>query len=697
MKKVIISGLLLFFIQNLLADEIKIDEVIVSATGQQEKLVDLPIAGFKMNKPDLEDTQMRSFSDVLRRVPGTQTMTNNGDNNIISIRGPFTVSPFNVYAEDGLPVRSSGFFNLNASATINTFQSGGIEIIKGPTSILYGSDAIGGVINVLSRPATKNEFKGSVEHGSYGFTRTLLTGGIVGDDWGISPSINITEDGGYKDSSNISNKYFNLRADKFLNSDSSIKFLASYSDLHHQLSGGSRLREYDYINNPRYNYVPISFRDEQSFRLSANYEKQTEKAYLSVMPYVRYNNFQIIPTFIMLNQLSIQEERNYSYGILSKYHRDFDPMKSRLILGLDIDRSPGWAKETAISTTSEVLPSGASRYTSYTKTGVMNYDYNVTFTSISPYVQGEFEPIKSIPLRLSMGLRYDHLVFDYNNNLSAVTTNCSVVNGQKCRPGDASPEFNNISPKLGAVYKLNDKNNLYANYSEGFRAPAQFQLFQQGSSYNTIDLKPVTAKNYEIGLKGEVLRDVNYSMNYFELYKENDVLAYKSPIDGTTAQTNNGTTSHKGTEIGLYTKLTDDLKLDIAASYIEHRYDNWIIGSIDYSGHRIEMTPRVMSNVFLTYSPSYFKGGKISGEWYHSGETAIDQANTAKYGGHDIFNLYANYPVNKSIEIFGKITNVTDKKYSEYMAVTSAGREFQVAQPRMMYIGLSYKWGPSKE
>ena len=77
----------------------------------------------------------------------------NGEGHMTAIRQPLSTQPLYLYLEDGIPTRSTGFFNHNAMYEVNVPQSGGIEVFKGPGTALYGSDAVGGVINVLTRPA----------------------------------------------------------------------------------------------------------------------------------------------------------------------------------------------------------------------------------------------------------------------------------------------------------------------------------------------------------------------------------------------------------------------------------------------------------------------------------------------------------------------------------------------------------------
>src|SRR5205085_10393336 len=91
-----------------------------------------------------------------------------------------STKPTYLYLEDGIPTRATGFFNHNALYEVNIPQSGGVEVLKGPGTALYGSDAIGGVVNVLTRPAPPSpSVEISTDAGGYGYGRALLTGGFT--------------------------------------------------------------------------------------------------------------------------------------------------------------------------------------------------------------------------------------------------------------------------------------------------------------------------------------------------------------------------------------------------------------------------------------------------------------------------------------------------------------------------------------
>src|SRR5690606_32356109 len=115
--------------------------------------------------------------------------------------------------------------------------------------------------------------------------------------------------------------------------------------------------------------------------------------------------------------------------------------------------------------------------------GDLIYDYDVTFRSISPYLQANFHPTDA--LHLTAGARYDEMSYVYRSKLSPLQS------GRWRRPEDAEPSYSHFSPKLGFSYDAGPALNLYGNYTHGFRAPSEGQLFRQGNAASTLDLEPV--------------------------------------------------------------------------------------------------------------------------------------------------------------------------------------------------------------
>src|SRR5690606_36816756 len=122
-----------------------------------------------------------------------------------------------------------------------------------------------------------------------------------------------------------------------------------------------------------------------------------------------------------------------------------------------------------------------------------------------------------------------------------------------------------FSPKLGFSYDAGPALNLYGNYTHGFRAPSEGQLFRQGNAASTLDLEPVTADSYEIGTRGELADRIGYSIAAYRMTLTNDILSYVQP-NGTPETQNAGETLHRGIETGLHLLLAPGVRGDVSYS-----------------------------------------------------------------------------------------------------------------------------------
>ncbi|NBU00300.1 MAG: TonB-dependent receptor, partial [Betaproteobacteria bacterium] len=179
----------------------------------------------------------------------------------------------------------------------------------------------------------------------------------------------------------------------------------------------------------------------------------------------------------------------FSAGLQATYRRDFhDAYRSRLIVGLDLDRSPSKRLETKITLSSQIdarasASSDASLRGLYTQyigysLGARMYDYEVNYRNLSPYAHWEFSPLPA--MRLSAGLRRDQSSYTMDNQ--ANPGYFTVAGREYYLPASAEADFARWVPKLGMVYQLSAQSQWYASYNHGFRTPSESQLFRGGRS-----------------------------------------------------------------------------------------------------------------------------------------------------------------------------------------------------------------------
>ncbi|HVF38393.1 MAG TPA: TonB-dependent receptor, partial [Gemmatimonadaceae bacterium] len=660
--------------------------VVVSMTREMQRRADASATIEVLDGAEIRRTRASHPSGIMNRVPGVHVADLTGEGHSTAIRQPISTKPLYLFLEDGIPTRSTGFFNHNALYEVNIPQAGGIEVLKGPGTALYGSDAVGGIINVLTRPIpTTPTAEATVEGGAFGYYRGTITAGGTSGSQGVRFDLNVTHGDGWKDGSNFDRKSGTIRWESNANGVTAKTVLT-----------GSRISQFDvpalsgaqFASSPDLNKAPIAFRNVDAVRISSAIEKEFKSTLFSLTPYARYNTMELLPNWQLSFDPQVWDTRNKSVGALARARFDFAPMRAKVILGTDLDYSPGSFKADGITP----IRSGPNNiiWSGYNITA-QHYDYDVTYKSVAPYVHAELSPTPR--LRFDAGLRYDYSGYAYETRLAPLATGAHRI------PENTSVDYSHLSPKLGVTLDVSPALNVFASYRHGFRTPSQGQLFQQNSAANTVDLEPVKVDSYEGGIRGQLGARVLYQVSVYNMKMTDDILTFITPAN-TREAVNAGATRHKGIELGVGVALLHDLRLDAAYSNSSQRYLEWVpresanpAQRVDYSGKRIESAPHTLGNILLTYSPSVLGGGRAAIEWSGIGSYAMNPDNTHFYSGYRIMNLHLNMMPVRNAEIFARVVNLTDRKYAEIVTYDAFQREqFTPGGPRSVFAGLRYSW-----
>jgi outer membrane receptor protein involved in Fe transport len=343
---------------------------------------------------------------------------------------------------------------------------------------------------------------------------------------------------------------------------------------------------------------------------------------------------------------------------------------------------------------------GASRtFTSYT-TGPRIYEYDVTYHGVSPYVHGEISPLDA--LRITAGVRFDHLGYDFDNHYEAMPIAVSrPFPGLRYygQAADTDLTYDHVTPKFGATYAFNADTHLYLSYNQGFRVPSESQLFRPSATaspaaadaltQSALALKPIQADQAEVGVRGN-LGVLAYDAVVYDLEKRDDIVTLRDTATNFTQTVNAGRTRHRGIEIGVGLPLARTLRWDAALSYATHEYVEWKSAGGDFSGKEIESAPRVLVNTRLTWTPR--EALEFQLEWVRVGSYWLDAANTTKYGGHDLVNLRVHWSLDERIALFGSINNVADTRYADMASITSNTPVYSPGLPRTFVAGAEFKW-----
>lgn len=669
-----------------------VSPIVVSTTRELTRAQNSTVTIDVLDGLEVRRTRAAHPSGLLNRVPGVRVSELSGEGHSLAMRSPITTKPLFLYLEDGIPTRPTGFFNHNALYEVNIPQSGGVEIMKGPATALYGSDAIGGVVNVLTRPAPASpEAELAFEGGGFGYSRALGSAGWSRGTQGVRVDLNVTRADNWKDAAPFDRTSATLRHDLATRGGWTFRSVVAYTKVNQQDVPAINLTQFE--TNRTLNRAPIAFRSAEALRASVAMEREVGATLWSITPFVRNNVMGLLPSWQLTFAPQIWDTRNRSAGLLAKVRRDFSPWQTRVVGGVDVDYSPGSFSAQRIT----VSPTGPDAvYETYTPSD-MQYDYEVTYLQASPYLHLETSPLTK--LRVDLGLRGDISGYDYQTNLAPLAT------GQFRRPEDTDVRYARLSPKIGAVYEFTPRLAWYGSYRQGFRAPSQGQLFQQNSAANTVDLKPVTVQSLETGLRGQLGARFAYQASVYEMTISNDILTFVT-ASNTREATNAGETRAKGVELGVTAMLTTRLRLDASYSNSSQRYVRWVpqaarpasgpnpaVPEVNYSGNLMEQAPVDVANALLTWTPAMLKGGRLAAEWSHTGRYAMDPANVRVYGGHQVMHLHANAFVLPSVEVFARVTNLTDRAFAELASFDQfQGVLYTPGAPRTVFVGMRYGW-----
>lgn len=645
---------------------------------------------------------------LLGQIPGVSVNVNNGEGHTMGIRQKIGTDPVYLYLEDGIPTRATGFFNHNALYEINLPQAGGVEVVKGIGSALYGSDAIGGTVNILTRSPTRDSGADlSGEIGSYGWYRLLGSANTGQQAMGaLRADLNVSHTDGWRDKTAYDRQSVNLRWDHAPGNDTALKTILGYTKIDQQTGANSALTPFEYENTPTVNARSVAYRKLEALRLSVNVDQDLgDNTLVSITPYFRHNKMDLNGSYNFSTAATgdprIEKTDVNSLGFLLKWRKDFaGAMRARLIAGLDYDYSPGKRTEDALNFTGCTVAGTATRAQKFNcyAVGPRIYDYDVTYSSASPYLHLEFSPAET--LRLTAAVRYDTMSYKATNNLAAG----DLVNGTKhyWQTASSSQSFSKASPKLGANFALTPAAHVYASYNQGFRAPGEGNLFRAGhdttlaraqtKATDALQLKPIEAEQYELGVRGDA-GGWSYDLTAYSLKKDNDILSQRDATNQTTVSTNNGSTRHQGVELGLGTTFGKQWRVDMAYSYAKHTYETWITNQFtgaNLNGMEIESAPRQLGNARLTWTPA--TGTTAQLEWVKVGSYWLDSGNTGKYAGHELWNLRASHQLSKGVSVAARIMNLADKRYADSASGTGAAPTLSPGLPRTVFATVEATW-----
>ncbi len=660
---------------------VQLGAVTVTAEKKEELLQNIPLSITSVSSKQTEEYRLWNTKDLTAIVPNLYAGNSGDERNVISIRGITTTSydPAIATYVDGV-----NQFSLDTYIPqLNDIER--IEILRGPQGTLYGRNAMGGVINIITKqpanntngfveltfgnynqqrysaairtPIVKNKlffgasgvfnkrdgyYFNEYNNTSFDKQNQLSANGYVkylpGNNWsmtlnfkiqnnkndGAFPLVNGMEEA-FKHPYKLNQNAIGQMTDNTTNTSLSIYHLGTNVDFTSQTA-----RQ----NNHRYYEPPIDgdFSPLDIVTVANNYGSD-------------WNNVKVFTQEFKFNS-SAKKSSLFNWTAGAYFFHQYNPNKQATQFGADA-AIYGATPNTAVINTTKGKNTGFALY-------------------------GQVDYMLTKKLSLVAGLRYD-----YENKYLNVEGEYKTETGDifVTRPDTSSSvNFDAFSPKLGLKYALASNCNLFANYSRGFRTGGLTQLSADPSQPPLYPYEPEYSNNFEIGIKNNFL-DYRLILNITAFYTHVNNAQVPTLIlpDAITVTKNTGELNSKGAELELFYKPVKGLQIDYSFGYINAKYASLKLSSngeaIDLGGKKQIFTPNVTS--MLTTQYSFLVSAKqqvkmfVRAEWFYLGERYFDLSNAIKQSPYSLLNTSIGAS-RKNIELYFWMRNIGDVKYIEY-------------------------------
>ncbi|HVW97341.1 MAG TPA: TonB-dependent receptor [Mucilaginibacter sp.] len=658
----------------------QLDEVVVTAEKREEALQRVPVSVSTLSAKQVEAYKLQDLKEITAIVPNFYSAGPGDNRNVTGLRGIATTSydPAVVTYIDGV-----NQFSLDTYIP-QLFDVERIEVLRGPQGTLYGRNALGGVVNVITKQPS-NQISGfaGLEFGNYGEQRYSLglRAPLIKDKLFLGVAGVYSGFNGF-----YTNEFNHTKFDKqhFFLGNYYLKYLADQ-----KLTFTLNVKNYENRNNG-----PFTLARSPDEALNHPFELN-QNATTKIIDNIFNASLAANYTGSDFNFTSVTSyQKNYRY-YTNPIDGDFSPIDAVSLVnnyGSDWNNVKVGTQEFRFSSPASLQSSvkwTAGLYGFYrsspTKVGTHFGDDAAAvgspindFTSINTNIEhnygfaayGQLVYTINTEWDITAGLRYDleHKKEEIKGEFQPDGGDAMVT-----QPDTSSAaNFKAFTPKLILGYHASENNHLFASYSRGFRAGGISQLSSDPSQPPLYAYKPEYSDNYEIGSKN-TLFDKKLRLNisaFYTLINNAQVPTLILP-DAITVTKNAGKLNSKGVELELAATLLKGLDVDYNFGYTHARYTDLSVSSngdvADLRGNRQVYTPDVTSMLALQYSYGLTTKGALvaRGEWKYVGDQYFDLANHIEQKGYNLLNARLGYSTD-CFDIFVWGRNITDKKYIDY-------------------------------
>jgi outer membrane receptor protein involved in Fe transport len=655
------------------------EQVTVSAARTEVRLSETPGSTILLTNTDVTATPALRVDDVLRQVPGfslfrrSDSRTANASNQGVSLRGlGGTAASRALVLEDGLPLVDA-FGGWVYWDRVPRASLANVEVFRGGASNLYGSDALGGVVQFITRQPERPAFTLETSYGNERTPDLSFWTGTRSGRWDLSLASEMFRTDGYI----IVPTWQRGSADAPANSEDATVDLT----VGHKL--GERGRVFgrgSFYTEFRNNGTPIQTNDtrmgEGAFGLDQQFgssDSLTFRAYGQVQGYdQRFSSVAANRNSESLTDIQYVPEQ-VGGGAAQWTH--FIGKHQTLIAGMDLMEVMGASDEQLFSSgtrTRNNASGGQQRIL-----GGFGEDL-VRLNNWTIILAGRFD--------------------DWNNfNASSI---CTPLSGTcASSPSVLYPSRSDFafSPRLSVLRALSQNVSVTGSMYRAFRAPTLNELYRSFRLANVLTLNnPYLNAERLTGAEAGVnistlerkldLRGTFFWSNIVDPVQNVTTDATSSPV--IRQKENLGRIRSRGVELDGVVHISRDVQLSAGYDFTAATVVNYTVppGEISLLGNRVAQVPR---NVF-TWEARYWNPSRImlSVQGRFVGNQFDDDQNQYPLGRFYTMDLQVGRNVTRNLEVFAAAENITDERYNVANTPTATGSLFNIGPPILYRVGL---------
>ncbi|MPM05733.1 Vitamin B12 transporter BtuB [bioreactor metagenome] len=659
-----------------------VSTVCITATREECDPMQIPQKVSLIDSADLHALPLQSIDDALIYSSGVMIDRPMGifaAKSIVSMRGlSGDEQGRTLVLLDGIPINKSdgGTVNFNL---VDPLLVDRMEVVKGPSSALYGGNAMGGVINIISAiPGEKLAGRLKLGYGTYNtMSGDLALNGFAGKttDRGFfwSGSAMWRESDGYISEPDYMRTEYTVPAflkEKIFSLKGGYKFKpGSYlwvSGMLFDDERGAGEKVYEELG---------SFSEHDSYHIRSNYRTEAGKWKINASAFFLRENYAKINEYVKSGEYTLYDvdSKRTDVGLIAHGSRKIGNANT-LTTGFEIRQGAVDAADVYHTSTDKIINAG-------------------TMDMAALFAQNEFVFGKD-RWKLVAGLRYDYAGFhDGHFSVENPGMNNMYLLAYE-NDNMAETHWNSLSPKMALQFMPKEHKRIYISYAHGFRAPILDDLCRSGKTRGGFQvanstLVPETIENFELGYRQEFNEKIVFEpVVYFSIGKnfmypvatgDTVDMGYAAPVIVTS---NVSEVQIAGAEFDFSYRINKNLSAFANYAYaysVVTAYTPSLAQQSDITGLYLSNVPAHLANLGFKYM---YKGAGISVNTRYVGSRCVNDTNTPdeKYGLPAQYEPYvtADVRVWKEIKhrwlLGASVTNIGDKIYTDSKGQYCPGR-----------------------